>query len=424
MANPENIGSVVSSNNVPLNLNVQTTLDAYEQAIQNAFGLTIEEINHSLSQDSEGEVMEPSISLSPLPPIDYTVLNNYHTGLEALADLYDDVLLDAGLDVANQYQLYQQIMGQMTVIRTNDRNHIDCPNDSNCTGTAYGYNAGDTFYDIFDDPDGDDINDPRTTPMSPLNFTHELLHTFHSYANLGSDSNHFLGGYLNSTLATMTAVDNVEGVLEDAGLVVRQNGGGTFRQSPDIASHEEMMVDAMMYAAYDLFNYLGTGNNPTLTASNAVERDLYDLMASGIRNAIVHNLPREDQIDLFQEHGYLPQDYGTVVGEISDIQLPPNIRTSSNTASRNNIIDGITIDNDEIYSIFGSAIDPSRGYNFIAFYRNGRIVWVVDSEFDWSESSEGFSNGQAVPQVNDFDNNFDPSVSLSETSWWIGLVSD
>jgi hypothetical protein len=46
------------------------------------------------------------------------------------------VLLDAGLDVANQYQLYQQIMGQMTVIRTNDHNII-----SGETLQAYGYNG-------------------------------------------------------------------------------------------------------------------------------------------------------------------------------------------------------------------------------------------------------------------------------------------
>ena len=246
VANPENIGSVVSSNNVPLNLNLQTTLDAYETAIQNAFGLTIE---------------HPEDSLIP----DYVALEQYHEGADLMATLFDE-LVTANLQDVNRYTLFQAIKGQITVERTATRpvGNVD----------GNGLSEGHVIKDFFDelrqgygDYYPEDVqNQYDYQPMTALNFAHELAHSFNAFSGMGS--------FLLSLQASQ---------VEDLWAIM-QNTEGTVAENPDSLLNPGEFPEVTTEVLADYLLNMALGNVPINN----------DFMAS-IRQAVLYHTSGEQQ---------------------------------------------------------------------------------------------------------------------------------
>lgn len=135
-----------------------------------------------------------------------------------------------------------------------------------------------------------------------------------------------------------------------------------------------------------------------------------------IRNAFIHNLPLEEQVALFVEHGYILKDGEPIPFENIEWGI---ISTGGGNIRNMNleVINGIGTRYLEEYPVLGFA--NFNGNDFAGVYRGGKIVWIATILFENVIPSEEGS----LSSTNDLTINFNPLDSISQTPWFLEIVS-
>lgn len=173
-------------------------VEAYKDALELIYGITI---------DNRDDVL-----------LNYLALHNYQQALDLFADFLENISFPENTAMNDKYRLFLEVMGGITIIRTNERH-------SDAGDTAFGYTDGHEIWDMFTiyqtDEAGERQEITRQNPMTMENFLHELFHSLLGSSGMGSAAKSPLalqtGVYwqaLQSALAagTITA-DDVENAL-------------------------------------------------------------------------------------------------------------------------------------------------------------------------------------------------------------------
>jgi hypothetical protein len=147
----------------------------------------------------------------------------------------------------------------------------------------------------------------------------------------------------------------------------------SLRQNPTDLQNE-ITADAFLnWAVTQTINGAsGFTNDP---AGQLWQQFMDDNMGKWIRNALVHNLPLEQQTKLFQEQGYFQLDDQPLTDvELATIEDGGGFIRDTQFGQ----IRGIGTRQGEVYLVFGKV--EHQGIQYIATYRNGQIVLRVASE--------------------------------------------
>lgn len=345
------------------------------------------------------------------------------------------------------YEIYRQVFGDMNFENVSTESTIDKPDDN--TNNALGRYSRSNVVEVFMRGDAPAI-------LTPNLVIHELGHAFNAFAGLGyrldrgsGNINEISGNEGIGTdrsgmghprpdrllsFSLRGTVTNEEGEsweamfrLPDMDVLGSQSPPryltylDILRQSGSFLRTEET-ADAFLNWVWHTNTGGKAGFTPDETGQTWINL-MDDNMVLWIRNAILHNMPIEDQMAIFVEYGYIPQNYGTVMTPSTVDGL---IRSVPDSTSDETIITGIGVRPDETYVILGR-IQDSVGINFIETYRNGEIVYIYDQVFDWGtaiwRSSQNISHYTQIPSSDGAFFLFDPSSPLSDTPWWEHLLS-
>jgi hypothetical protein len=142
---------------VVASLSAEGAMTSYREAMAAVYGISVNDSDEPL----------PSSQIEAL-----MALENYRRGADEFAQFLVDVYLGEGAENQDRYAFFRAVMGDITIIRTDDTIQED---GKDITGVK-GYAGGHRIYDLFNS---------FTNQMSAINFTHELGHSFNAFSGKG-----------------------------------------------------------------------------------------------------------------------------------------------------------------------------------------------------------------------------------------------